>query len=222
MCRSSDRRPDVLLRPPPRRNAASGPADHQHVGREDVDPAGAAGGRRRRRAAAPSRFDRRRGFRWRAACSRRAPAGCHRPTAERRACRSGELEPARAGVRDVVGAIAARPAERAGGDNQVVVVVEEHRRFDESAAVEKRLVDAGVEALAALGLERRVVGEGDLERVRRTDAGTGRAADLREVAVARRRRTTPRKPSGSPTRPCRWGTAAAARMRRRRRRATRA
>ena len=121
---------------------------------------------------------------------------------ERHARRAGDLQPARAGVRDVVGPVVARPAERAGRDNQVVVVVEEHGRFDEPASVEERLVDAGVEALAALGLERRVVGVRDLEGVRRRMPVPAEARTLVKFRRSRRRTTRPR-PSGSPRRRCR-------------------
>jgi hypothetical protein len=52
---------------------------------------------------------------------------------ERRADGSRELDAASSRVRDVVGAVVTRAAERAGGHDQVIIVVEEERGLDESA-----------------------------------------------------------------------------------------
>ena len=61
-----------------------------------------------------------------------------------------------------------RPSD---GDDQIVVAVEERRRGEHVGAAGELLLDADVDASAALRLEVRVVGERDLEGVGRPDAG---------------------------------------------------
>ena len=71
-------------------------------------------------------------------------------------------------VRDVVGAVAAvvlhRPAD---GHDHVVVAVEEPRGVHDHEPARERLLEPGVDALAALRLQAGIVGERDFERVGR-------------------------------------------------------
>ena len=121
--------------------------------RRRASPCGAAGAAARRRpgtatAPAPSAVDRANlGVEKRV--GRRARS---RPSAARHAAR--ELEPARARVRDVVGAVAADIAQRADRDDQVVVLVEERRGVELNRAAGERLRHAELDAAAAFGLQR--------------------------------------------------------------------
>ena len=60
-----------------------------------------------------------------------------------------------------------------------VVAVVEGRGAEQQALVGDRLIDAGLDAAAPLGLEVRIVGERDLERVRRPDATASGGVDPR-------------------------------------------
>ena len=127
-----------------------------------------ADGVRRRR----STSRRRRGSRCRGRCSCRAESNAVAAAPRRR-----QLGAARARVRNVVGAPAARRRENVRPTEMIrsVVAVEERRGVDLHRAARERLRHAEFDAAAALRLQPRVVGEGDLERIGRTDAGAERA-----------------------------------------------
>jgi hypothetical protein len=91
----------------------------------------------------------------------------------------GELDASRPGVRDVVGAKPADPCQRsADSDDQVVVSIGEDAGLRREGG-RHDVRNADVETAAALRLERRIIGEGDLERVGRPDAGARAGAQPR-------------------------------------------
>src|SRR5262249_51267164 len=88
--------------------------------------------------------------------------------------------------RDVVRAVLAHAGERSRPrhrDNQIVVAIREICQVRDDSGADDRLFDAEVEALAALRLQIRIVGECDVERVRRLDAGADATADLRPALL---------------------------------------
>ena len=103
------------------------------------------------------------------------------PPAQRRC----ELQPARARVRDVVGAKVARLLEAPDGDDQVIERVAEQRRCDQRVPGREHLVDARLDAAAPFRLQRWIVGEGNLERVGRTNPASRGRAQLRRTRRAR-------------------------------------
>lgn len=87
------------------------------------------------------------------------------------------FEATRAGVGDVVGAEPARVAERlADRHDQIGVAIREPRGLGDERTAEPRLFETDIDAAAAFRAQGRIVGERDLEAVRRTDAGAGARA----------------------------------------------
>src|SRR5688572_28534029 len=102
----------------------------------------------------------------------------HRESSRPASQRAREFESARARVRDVVRTEAARLDESADRYDEIVEGVTEPGGLEETAAIGEALLDPGLEASASLRPERRIIGERELERVRGTNAGASRGADL--------------------------------------------